>query len=124
LAKVLLDSDVLIEWLRGHEPVVTQVLNLVNDHAELFWTPISIAEIFAGARKGEEDAIGLHLLLEPVPITADIGRQAGQYLKSYNRSHAVELAYALIAACATVEGLALWTRNKKHYPMKDVQFFS
>ena len=125
MAKILLDSDVLIEWLRGQEPVVTQILNLVNDHAELFWTPVSIAEIFAGARKGEEDAIaGLFLLLEPVPITADIGRQAGQYLKSYSRSHAVELADALIAACATVEGLVLWTRNKKHYPMKDIRFFS
>jgi predicted nucleic acid-binding protein len=125
LAKVLLDSDVLIEWLRGHEPFVRRIQTLIETHAQLFWTPVSIAEIFAGVRKGEEDDVAnLFLLLEPVSITPEIGRTAGEFLKSYARSHGLELGDALIAACATAEGLSLWTLNRKHYPMKGLGFYS
>jgi len=35
----------------------------------------------------------------------------------------VELGDALIAATASLHNLALWTRNRRHYPMKDVFFF-
>ena len=125
LPKILLDSDVLIEWLRGHEPSVHRIQALFENHEELFWTPVSIAEIFAGVRKGEEaEVANLFLLLEAVSITPEIGRQAGQFLKSYAKSHAVELGDALIAACALVEGLSLWTLNRKHYPMTGMEFFS
>jgi predicted nucleic acid-binding protein len=35
----------------------------------------------------------------------------------------VELSDALIAATASIHGLELWTRNKKHYPMKEIHFY-
>ena len=125
MAKVLLDSDVLIEWLRGHEPVVQQIGTLIEEHAELFWSPVSIAEIFAGVRKDEEDAVAnLFVLLESLPVTPAVGRKAGQYLRSYAKSHGVQLGDALIAACASTERFSLWTLNRKHYPMKDLSFHS
>ena len=125
MAKILLDSDVLIEWLRGHEPTVEKILNLIEEHSELFWTPVSIAEIYAGIRKGEEDSVAnLFLLLEPLSITADAGQTGGRYLKTYAKSHGLQLGDALIAACASTNGLSLWTLNKEHYPMKDVRFHS
>ena len=115
----------LIEWLRGHEPVVQRIQTLVQNHAQLFWSPVSIAEIFAGVRKGEEDDVSnLFLLLEPLSITSEIGRQAGQFLKSFAKSHGVELGDALIAACAATEGFSLWTLNRKHYPMRGLDFYS
>jgi predicted nucleic acid-binding protein len=52
-----------------------------------------------------------------------VGRQAGLYLQRYRRSHGVEVADALIAANAVASRAQLWTRNRKHYPMKDVAFF-
>src|SRR5207247_6718703 len=108
--KILLDSDVIIEWLCGHQPFVEQIPKLIETHAELFWTPVSVAEIFAGVRKGEENtAANLFLLLEPISISTDHGRKAGAYLKSYAKSHSVELGDALIAACASTGGLRLWT---------------
>ena len=125
MAEILLDSDVIIEWLRGHAPFAEQVIALIEAHADLAWTPVSIAEILAGSQKGEEKAIGdLFLLLETLPITSDVGRKAGEYVRSYAKSHGVELGDALIAASACSSSRELWTRNKKHYPMKDVRFFS
>jgi predicted nucleic acid-binding protein len=124
MAKVLLDSDVIIEWLRGHQPFVEHVPALIAEHSELFWSPVSVAEVYAGVRKGEQEAIAnLFLLLEPISISVEVGRKAGEYLKSYAKSHSVELGYALIAACAYSENLQLWTRNKRHYPMKDINFY-
>ena len=123
MAKVLLDSDVLMEWLRGRQPIVQQILALIEQQQELFWTPVSVSEIVAGVREGEESTVAnLFLLLEPVSITAHVGERAGHYLDCYAKSHGLQLGDALIAACASTEGLSLWTLNRKHYPMKDLQF--
>jgi len=34
-----------------------------------------------------------------------------------------EIADALVAAAATTAGLALWTLNRRHYPMPDIRFY-
>ena len=57
------------------------------------------------------------------PIDEEVGRQAGTYMRQFSKSHSVEIADALIAACATLNRAELWTRNRKHYPMKDLTFF-
>jgi len=49
--------------------------------------------------------------------------KAGDYLRQFHRSHSLELGDALIAATASIHLLRLWTRNRKHYPMKDIQLF-
>jgi predicted nucleic acid-binding protein len=90
----------------------------------ILYSPVSAAELWAGARPSEHDAIDdLFRALMCVPIDAAIGQQAGDYLKRYRKSHAVELGDALIAAAAVLNNAALWTRSRKHYPMKDLVFF-
>ena len=125
MREILLDSDVIIEWLRGRPPVTQQMIALIEAHEDLCWTPVSIAEILAGARASEDEAIGdLFLMLEALPITTDVGRKAGAYLTSYAKSHGLELGDALIAASAFSNDRQFWTLNKKHYPMRDIRFFS
>jgi hypothetical protein len=125
LAEILLDSDVIISWLRGYEPFVRLIPDLLQKGEVLTWTPVSVAEIFAGVRKGEEKQTeNLFLVLEPLLLSAEIGRKAGQYLRAYARSHGVEVADALVAATAHLNKMPLWTLNKRHYPMRDIRFFS
>ena len=125
MAEILLDSDVIIAWLRGSSPVATLVPELLQKGEVLTWSPVSVAEIFAGVRRGEEGhAENLFVVLEALGLSAEIGKEAGRYLRAYSRSHGVELGDALIAATAFVNGIPLWTLNKKHYPMRDVRFFS
>jgi len=122
---VLVDSDVLIEVSRGkNAEIVSKWLDLSNSDAAVLYSPISVAELWAGARANEHEALSnLFRALTCAPIDAEAGRQAGVYLRQYRRSHAVEVADALIAAGAVASGAALWTRNRKHYPMKEISFF-
>ncbi len=91
----------------------------INDiNEKLFVTPIQISEIYAGLL--EKERIDTALFLEALPcleINDRIGKLAGEYLNMYQKSNAVTLADAMIAACSKIYNLKLWTLNKKHYPM-------
>lgn len=50
----ILDSDVLIWWLRGREDVVEKIKAFLKDGEKLYITPVNVAEIWAGLRKNEE----------------------------------------------------------------------
>jgi predicted nucleic acid-binding protein len=120
------DSDVIIEVLRGQNPPVTEGwLKISASQAAILVSPVTIAEIGAGARPREKDAIArLFAPLVCVPIDGIIGQLAGEYLLRYAKSHNVEMGDALIAASAVQSKAALWTRNRKHYPMRDLVFFT
>ncbi len=82
------------------------------------------AELWAGARPAEYTALdALFDALLCVPIDAALGRRAGEYLRRYRKSHAVELGDAFIAASAVERGARLWTRNRKHYTMPELAFY-
>ncbi len=120
---VILDSDVLIWWLRGRDDVVMKIKELIEDGYKLYITPVSVAEIWAGARGGEEEKLEkIFDVLEVLDIDAEIGKIAGDYLRRYRKSHGVELGDALIAGCVKRYNLLLWTFNKRHYPMVDVKY--
>ena len=122
---VLVDSDILIEVSRGRNAdVVSKWMDLSNSDAAVLYSPVSVAELWAGARPNEYDALNnLFRALTCSPIDEEAGRKAGVYLRKYRRSHGVEVADALIAAGTVANRAELWTRNRKHYPMKEVHFF-
>jgi predicted nucleic acid-binding protein len=123
---VLVDSDILIEVSRGKDAaIVAQWMDLAATDAMVLYSPVSSAELWAGARPSEHASLeALFEALAPVPIDAETGRLAGDYLRRYRKSHTVELGDALIAASAVSVNALLWTRNRKHYPMKEIAFFS
>ena len=122
---VLIDSDILIEVARGRNPsVVARWQALSQSETVPFYSPVTLAEVWHGARPSEYPQLtNLFNALTCVPIEAEIGRRAGDFLREYRRSHHVELGDALIAATASIHRLPLWTRNHKHYPMKGLQFY-
>lgn len=121
---VLIDSDILIEVARGRDKALcAQWDELSRDEAIPSCSPVTVAEIWHGARPREYSVLDrLFDAIECVPIDAETGRRARDYLRLYARSHHVELGDALIAT-ASIHRLQLWTRNRKHYPMKGLSFF-
>lgn len=116
---VLLDTDVLVDLLRGHR----QAIAFVEENTDrMVLSSIVVAELYAGVRgdqDGEEQTVlrGLLSSFRTIPTSAEIARLGGIYKRDYGKSHGVGLADALIAATATVEGAGLATLNVKHYPM-------
>lgn len=125
VAGVLFDSDVIIEILRGRAAVVEAARALESSGVPTYCSAVAWAEVYAGLRPGEEPLTRAFFEARgEVVLDAAAGRRAGAYLALYGRSHAVEIADAMVAAAAATAGLHLWTLNRKHYPMPDVRFFA
>jgi predicted nucleic acid-binding protein len=125
LKSVLIDSDILIEVSRARDSgILTKWDALSRGSTVLFCSPVTVAELWHGARQKEDRILqALFAAVQSVPIDAEIGQRAGVFLRQYAKSHGVELGDALIAATACLHDLQLWTRNRRHYPMKDLSFF-
>ena len=113
---ILLDTDVLVDFLRGHDKAVA----FVNTHsARIILSAIVVAELYAGVKGNEEHVAlkGFVSLFRVVPVSAEIAEAGGLYKRDYGKSHGVGLADALLAATAEAEDAELKTLNRKHYPM-------
>jgi predicted nucleic acid-binding protein len=116
----MIDTDVLIEYLRGSDRAAKFLEGLEGD---LIISAISVAELFSGVKgSAEMDALDQFMLaFQTIPIDDRLARQAGLIRQEYHPRHGVGLADALIAATALEEGAELFTFNRRHYPMvKDV----
>jgi predicted nucleic acid-binding protein len=125
LKPVLIDSDILIEVSRARDQtVLARWDELSRSEIALLCSPVTVAELWHGARPREQGTLeALFATIHCVPIDSKIGVRAGDYLRQYAKNHRVELGDALIAATASIHNLELWTRNRRHYPMEDVDFF-
>ena len=124
--KVLLDTDVVIEILRTRNPGILGSLNeLATNSADVLISPITSAEIWAGAWPRERTATEQFLVsMTCLPIDCGIAEIAGDFLRQYSKSHGLKIGDSLIAASAIQHKAALWTRNRKHYPMPQLTLFS
>ena len=116
---LLVDTDVMIDLLRGHQAAVVWVR---ENAANITLSAITVAELYAGFKGDDEkrlmdDLVGLFQIL---PVTAQVAQQGGLYRQRYRPSHGVGLADALIAATAVAHNARLVSLNRKHFPMLDV----
>jgi len=125
LKSVLVDSDILIEVSRAQDDgVVARWDQLSRSDTPLLCSPVTVAELWHGARPHEQQTLeALFAAINCIPIDTNIGIRAGEYLRQYAKSHHVELGDAFIAATVSLHNLQLWTRNRKHYPMKNIAFY-
>lgn len=123
---VFIDSDIVIEVLRArNQAILAQWSALAASSAPILVSPITIAEVGAGALPHESQIISRFFApLTCVAIDEKIGQLAGEYLRQYSKSHNLQIADAFIAASAAQNQAALWTRNRKHYPMPDLSFYA
>jgi len=114
--RLLLDTDVLIEYLRGREEAIEYLEELTSD---LYLSVISVAELFAGVKSDEEERSlqQFFLVFVVLPVTERVARRGGLYRRDFRPSHGSGLADALIAATAEENGASLVTFNRRHFPM-------
>jgi predicted nucleic acid-binding protein len=115
---ILIDTDVLIDYMHGYPEAVAFVKSLgIRAHLSV----ITVAEVYAGARAAEMKQLEAVLKLFPqLAVTREIAVCGGAFKNLYARSHALKLGDVLIAATAQQHGLEMATLNVKHYPMFNV----
>jgi predicted nucleic acid-binding protein len=114
---VIIDSDVIIEVLRGSTKTTTWPRKVRDSGSAIRYSPVSRAEIRAGARFKERATISaLFESLAVLPIEASTGDVGGDQLSRFAGSHSVQLGDALVAASALAHGEEMATFNAKHFP--------
>lgn len=115
-SSLLVDSNVLIDYLRGRQVAVNYLRSLSTNFNV---SVVTVAELYAGVREGVErtqlDAFTRAFVT--LPIERDIAEIGGLYRRDFGRTHGTGLHDALIAATATVHNLTLVTLNQRHFPM-------
>lgn len=113
---MLIDTDVLIDFLRGQVNAKEFIATLP---ADVFISTITIAELHVRVRDGKERAILTTFLdtFQPIAIDVELAAEGGLLRRAYGKIYGLGLNDALIAATALKYKLQLVTLNAKHYPM-------
>ena len=114
----LIDTDILIDASRG----LIQAGVLLNDMLRgpgVSTSAISAMELIAGCRDSASLSRIKQLLgqFTIVPLTPAVSERAQTLMETYILSHGLALPDALIAATALESGIALYTRNVRHFGM-------
>ena len=114
--RLLIDTDVLIDYLRGKAEAVSYLEGLTES---LLVSVITVAELYAGVREGAERTKLDEFIraFEIVPVGREVAIRGGLYRRDYMKSHNIGLADALIAATVEFRRATLVTLNSKHFPM-------
>ena len=122
MARYLLDTTVIIDFLRGKESIVSLLKGLADEGSSLGCCPINIAEVYSGMREEREVTEEFLDCLEFYPITREVAKMAGEIRRRYlRRGVTIPLPDAMIAAVAIANDLILLTSDKRHYPMPELK---
>ena len=116
---ILVDSDVLIEHLRGNAAAREWLVQARRSSGPLAISVVSLTEIAGGMRSPERREV-MRLLgsMQRFEVGEQVAWRAATLMREYRRSHSgIGLGDYLIAATALTEGLELATLNVGHYPM-------
>ncbi len=112
VAKICLDSDVIIDVLRDNKETISTIKSL---EAEFITTSINLFEIWSGRQKGEvitELISWLDILVfdkKAALVAGDMRR------KLREKGFEIEIRDIFIAAVCITNGVTLFTKNKKHF---------
>jgi predicted nucleic acid-binding protein len=116
------DTAVWIDFLRGVPKAVAFVATLPHNACI---SSISVAELFAGVRDGQETQALTKLLdtLEIIELNRSIAQTGGLIRRDFGKSHGLGLNDALIAATAIHAKACLYTLNISSVPTFSHQGF-
>ena len=112
---ILIDTDVLIWYLRGNE----NAFKIIENTQSFYISVVTYIELIQGMRnKNELKELRLALRdwqTQILMINEEISARAMFLVERYFLSHSLTLADALIASTAIFNGLPILTANDKHF---------
>ena len=115
MTDILVDTDVLIWYLRGNQ----NAKKIIHSLPDFSISCVTHIELVQEMRNKDELRLFQKTLKQwntkTIYISEEISAKALFYVEEYFLSHSMELADALIASTATTYGMKLLTANDKHY---------
>ena len=115
--KLVIDTSVLIDNLRGGIVWKTIVDDIESKNAELFMPTIVVFELFSGRSSQDSSMVNkINKLLEKfqrIELTEKIAKRAGELYRDISKT--LEVPDYIIAASALSIGGTVVTLNKKHF---------
>jgi len=123
--RLLLDTSVLIDVLRGRQGRRQQLAELARAGHTLTTTALNVAEVYSWMRPHEKKETDAFLdALECYQLTVVDAKLAGSLKRYWSaKGRTLALADTIIAAIAIERECALLTDNRKDFPMPEVQLF-
>ena len=123
LTVYVLDSTVLIGYLRDTPSIAEDLRQRLTDGHTLATTCVNIAEVERGLRPKERRRAATFLdALRFVVTDREAARRAGQYQAEFGaRGRTIHTADALVAGTARAHGAVLLTHNLDDFPMHDLR---
>ncbi len=117
----LLDSDVIIWCLRGHQATIDFV-TLRTTEGLPHCSALTVLEVELGMKTHEELPTRRFFdSIKVLPLEKEIARKAAEFIQKYNkRGFKLDFVDAAIAATCIISDLDLITYNLKHYPMPEL----
>jgi len=116
MSSVLVDTNVLIDYLRGVPGAASYFEASCGDMSV---SAMTVAELHAGARSDREREMLREFLaaFDVVPADGPICEMGGEFRAEYGPRHGIDLIDAIIAATSVLRQLPLVTVNARHFPM-------
>lgn len=117
--KVLLDTSVLIDHLRGLKEAADYLSDVVTGGNELWSVTTVRTEVLAGMRPTDEKTTRELLgQIRWIEVDIELADAAGQLAHKYLKSHpGVDTVDYIVGAAAQARDADLATTNIKHFPM-------
>lgn len=114
---ILFDTDVLIDYLRGHPDAQAELLAAPADGRAI--SAISVMELLVGAHSRHElttiEAFVKRSFSAVLEVDEGVSLEARSLIASFALSRGLRIPDALIAATARRRGLRLVTGNLRHF---------
>jgi tRNA(fMet)-specific endonuclease VapC len=117
LAVIIADTDVLIDFLVGAQPVANQIVEYIKTE-QIQTTAVTSFELLSAANDGKRGQAVRRLIdaLHVLPLDRDAARRAAKVRRTLDRAgQAIGMGDSLIAGIALAYGLPLFTGNKAHF---------
>ena len=112
---MIIDTDVLIWYLRGNE----KAKDIVEKNIPFSISVVTYIELIQGMKNKNEFKLFQKQILKwktkIIQLDQEISSRAMFYIQEYFLSHSMQLADALIAATVVQNSEILLTANEKHY---------
>ena len=114
---MIVDSDLLIDFLRDQKPVVSRLLEEIENN-EICTTAVSRFELLAGVQSMKQLSTVQRFLdaIKTLPLDAAASDRAAEVHRDLSKKgQDIGMADSLIAGIVLNNKAALLTRNRKHF---------